>query len=62
MNRGRIIFWVALITAGASFVGWSYNERNSAEQKISAQASLSVSLIIGNYSLLVVADAAAARY
>lgn len=40
MNRGRIIFWLALITGGASFVGWSYYERNSAEQQISAQASL----------------------
>ncbi len=40
MNRGRIIFWLALITAGAGFVSWSYYERNSAERRISAQASL----------------------
>ena len=40
MNRGGIIFWLALITAGASFVGWTYFERNSAERQISAQASL----------------------
>jgi murein DD-endopeptidase MepM/ murein hydrolase activator NlpD len=40
VNRGRIIFWVALLTAGSTFVGWSYYERNSAEQGISAQASL----------------------
>jgi murein DD-endopeptidase MepM/ murein hydrolase activator NlpD len=40
VNRGRIIFWLALITAGAAFVSWSYYERNFAEQGISAQASL----------------------
>jgi murein DD-endopeptidase MepM/ murein hydrolase activator NlpD len=40
VNRGRIIFWLALITAGAGFVSWSYYERNSAERRISAQASL----------------------
>jgi murein DD-endopeptidase MepM/ murein hydrolase activator NlpD len=40
VNRGRIIFWLTLVTTGAAFVGWSYYERNSAEQLISAQASL----------------------
>jgi murein DD-endopeptidase MepM/ murein hydrolase activator NlpD len=40
VNHGRIIFWLALITAGASFVSWSYYERNSAKRQISAQASL----------------------
>jgi len=40
VNRGRIIFWLTLITAGAAFVGWSYRERIIAEQQISAQASL----------------------
>jgi murein DD-endopeptidase MepM/ murein hydrolase activator NlpD len=40
VNRGRTIFWLALITAGAAFVGWSYYVRNSADQGITSQASL----------------------
>jgi murein DD-endopeptidase MepM/ murein hydrolase activator NlpD len=40
MNRGKIIFWLALIAAGAAFVGWTFQQRNSIEQQISAQAAL----------------------
>jgi murein DD-endopeptidase MepM/ murein hydrolase activator NlpD len=39
-NRGKIIFWAALIISGALCVGWSYHVRNSAEEQIGAQASL----------------------
>jgi murein DD-endopeptidase MepM/ murein hydrolase activator NlpD len=40
VNRGKIIFWVSLILAGAACVGWSYSIRNSAERQIEAQAAL----------------------
>jgi murein DD-endopeptidase MepM/ murein hydrolase activator NlpD len=40
MNCGKIVFWLALIAAGAAFVGWTFQQRNSIEQQISAQAAL----------------------
>lgn len=40
MTRGRIIFWMLFFTAGASFTGWTYYQRASAERQIAAQAAL----------------------
>lgn len=40
MNRGRIIFWVLFITAGASFAGWTYYVRAAAERQVAEQAAL----------------------
>ena len=40
MNRGRIIFWMLFITAGASFAGWTYYQRAAAERQVAEQAAL----------------------
>jgi murein DD-endopeptidase MepM/ murein hydrolase activator NlpD len=39
-NRGKFIFWSALIISGALFDGWSFYVRDSAERQVGAQASL----------------------
>ncbi|MGA8223117.1 MAG: peptidoglycan DD-metalloendopeptidase family protein [Candidatus Acidiferrales bacterium] len=39
-NRGKIIFWLALVVSGAACVGWSYYLRNLAEQQVVVQAAL----------------------
>jgi murein DD-endopeptidase MepM/ murein hydrolase activator NlpD len=40
VNRGKVIFWLALFTGSTGVVGWSYHVRGIAERQISAQASL----------------------
>ncbi len=39
-HTGKIIFWAALLSAGAAVVGWSYHARTAAEGQVASEGAL----------------------